>query len=224
MRGGSARLPDPRRVRGRSAGPNHLPRPRRHDQRDRQTVEAPCEIRKEPERWRVRPMGVIDDHRQRRPCGAVRREPVQAVHDRESGVGRRRRPVHRTKQRGGRERRGTSEESLAMDGVGGAQIHLEQLPHDSIGETGFELSARAKTTVAPPSPARRRASSNSTVLPIPAGPRTTRTEPLPARPPASALSKLTSSCSRSSRCPSSDNTAPDSSCVQPTCPDSNPFP
>jgi hypothetical protein len=74
----------------RVAGRHGLAGPHRHDDGHRQAVESDREVREERHRRPVRPLGVVDDDRERPvPAGEVDRQPVQPADER--GKVRRRR-------------------------------------------------------------------------------------------------------------------------------------
>ena len=106
-----------------------------HHQR-RRPSEAGSEVGEEPQRRRVRPLGIVDREQQRATPCEVRRQPVQAVEDAEERVraGRERRARERRRE-GRRPREQLGSLRLARP----RQRRLEQLADDPEREVVLEL-------------------------------------------------------------------------------------
>ena len=164
-----------------------LVRTRSDDERDVELFEPGEQEREVAERRRVGPVRIVDDQAQRTVGRQVRAQPVQAVQDRKrrvdaAGGGNLVRPpgAGKPEMRGGDPGRAVEQiGSLGVVSLG--ERRLEELTDDTERELSLELGARARSTRISRPAATSRVAPSSAVLPIPAGPSTTRKLPRASR-------------------------------------------
>ena len=175
-------IPGERGQHGRNLG--RLGRPRRRDNRDRQLLEPSPKVVQKAQRRLVSPVRVVDAEQQRRAPPQVRAQPVEPVQD----------PERRVRRLVGERTLGCRDAEQRRCPPGGAREQLrslrrrrrdyrglEQLARETVGELPLQFRPpRAFCVVRPSSRPRCAAARISRVLPIPAGPSSSRSEPRPA--------------------------------------------
>lgn len=115
----------------------------RHRDQDRQILEPAQEVGQRAQRWRIRPLRVVERDDKRGALGEVGREPVQGVQaGQEAAAGRGRRDVVTGDvEHGGRRCGGTREQPPTGLGARRDERRLEQTPRHPEREVAFEWAA-----------------------------------------------------------------------------------